>query len=398
MADRPRVALVQPRYGADVVGGSEALMREVAHGLVGREWDVDVLTTAASSHYTWENVHPTGVEVVDGVVVHRFAVERQEDHTQRDEIEARIQLGAAVSPADQAVWANTLFRVPDLLHHVVTHAGDYDALLLSPYLFWTTLAAVSVVPERTIVMPCLHDEPYAHLAIFGPVLSTPAALWFLSEPEHQLAHRIGPLPDRHVVTGAGVRVPERYDGEGFARRHGLERPYVLFAGRRELGKGWNWLLSAYYRAVTQHDLPLDLVTIGVGPVDVPPSLAGRVIDLGLLEEHEVPDAFAGAVASVQPSPNESFSRTIMESWLAGTVVLATAKSEVLSWHVARSAGGLTFADEFELVECLAFVASNAQLCADMAKRGRRYVLDNYSWERVLDAMEASLEDVVCGSS
>ena len=50
-----------------------------------------------------------------------------------------------------------------------------------------------VAPERSIIMPCLHDEPYAHLGVVGATLSSVAGLWFLSEPEHQLAHRVAPV-------------------------------------------------------------------------------------------------------------------------------------------------------------------------------------------------------------
>ena len=93
------------------------------------------------------------------------------------------------------------------------------------------------------------------------------------------------------------------------------------------------------------------------------------------------DAFAAATAYVQPSTNESFSRTIMESWLAGTPVLAAAGSEVLRWHCDRSGGGLTFADEFELAQCLSFLAAAPDDAARLAKAGREYVLANYRWER-----------------
>jgi hypothetical protein len=40
-----RLAFVPPRYGTEIVGGSEAVMREAAHGLARRGWDVEVLTT-----------------------------------------------------------------------------------------------------------------------------------------------------------------------------------------------------------------------------------------------------------------------------------------------------------------------------------------------------------------
>jgi len=390
---RPCIAFVPPRYGSEIVGGSEAVMREAAHGFAGRGWDVEVLTTCARDHYTWHNEYPAGTTRDDGVLLHRFPVANKSPKRSRNRIEARIQAGDRVSFSDQVAWLDGLFRVPELFQHLVMNAGKYDALILSPYLFWTTATGITVAPERTIVMPCLHDEPYARLDVLRPVLSDVARLWFLSEPEHQLAHRCATLPP-HTVTGAGVNVPAAYDPDGFRARHGLERPFLLFAGRRERGKGWDWLLSAFHFAVGQYDVPFDLVTIGVGPPRAPMGDAGRVRDLGYLDEAEVANAFAAAAAYVQPSPNESFSRTIMESWLAGTPVLATARSDVLQWHCERSGGGLTFGDEYELAQCLSFLAAAPAEAARLASAGREYVLENYRWEVVLDAMEAGVRELM----
>lgn len=394
---RGRLAFVPPRYGVEIVGGSEAVMREAAHGLAARGWDVEVLTTCARDHYTWRNEYPPGTTTDGAVVVHRFNVEGSKPKRWRSRIEARIQSGQPVSLADQLKWLDGLFRVPALFHHLVVNADRYDAVILSPYLFWTTVTGVTVVPERTIVMPCLHDEPYASLEVLKPVLVDVARLWFLSEPEHQLAHRCAVLPP-HEVTGAGVHVPTSYDAEGFRDRHGLTRPFLLFAGRRERSKGWDWLLAAFHFAIRQYDLNFDLVTVGVSPADSPTDLSGRVHSLGFLEEAEVANAFAAATAYIQPSTNESFSRTIMESWLAGTPVLAAAGSEVLRWHCDRSGGGLTFADEFELAQCLSFLAAAPETAARLAKAGREYVLANYRWDLVLDAMETSLEELRCAFS
>jgi glycosyltransferase involved in cell wall biosynthesis len=123
---------------------------------------------------------------------------------------------------------------------------------------------------------------------------------------------------------------------------------------------------------------------------VPEGLRERVVDLGYLASEEVPNAFAAAEALVQPSTNESFSRTVMEAWLAGTPVVASAQGQVVTWHCERSGGGLTYADELELGECLAFVAEAPKAAAALAERGREYVLANYTWDVVLDAMERSL--------
>src|SRR5262245_5148388 len=369
---RGRLAFVPPRYGAEIVGGSEAVMREAAQGLARRGWNVEVLTTCARDHYTWENEYPAGTTTDDDVIVHRFPVERPRAKRTRGRIEERIVAGGPVSAKQQRTWLDGLFRVPELFRRLVVTADRYDALILSPYLFWTTVTAATIAPDRTIVMPCLHDEPYAYLDVLRPVLSDVARLWFLSEPEHQLAHRIAHLP-AHDVTGAGVHVPEQYHPEKFLERHHIERPFILFAGRRERGKGWDWLGSAFHFAIQQYDVPFDLVAIGVGPAGAPVDTSGRVHVLGYLDHDEVADPFAAATAYIQPSTNESFSRTIMESWLAGTPVLASAGSEVLQWHCDRSGGGLTFADEFDLAQCLSFLAAAPENAGTLARAGREYV-------------------------
>jgi glycosyltransferase involved in cell wall biosynthesis len=99
---------------------------------------------------------------------------------------------------------------------------------------------------------------------------------------------------------------------------------------------------------------------------------------------------AAATAYVQPSRMESFSRTVMEAWLAGTPVVAFDQSEVVAWHCRRSGGGVTFSDRAGFAECLRLVASRPDLGAEMAAAGRRYVIEHYTWPTVLDRMEASL--------
>jgi glycosyltransferase involved in cell wall biosynthesis len=374
-----------------VVGGSEAVVREAAHGLAARGYEVDLLTTCAQDHYTWANECPAGRTVDRGVTVHRFPIFRNRDQFKWDALQRRLVSGERLDDGEELTWSNGRFRVPDLYLYLSGHAKEYAAIVFSPYLFWTTLYCAGIAPGRTVLMPCLHDEPYAYLRSVSAALASSKAVWFLSEPEHQLAHRLAPLASHHAVVGAAVNIPDSYDPEGFRSRHDLRRPYVLYAGRREGGKGWEELMRGFALALDRHQLPFDLVTVGVGDPRVPAPLEDRIVDLGYLAPGEVADAFAAAEAFVQPSVNESFSRTIMESWLAGTVVLANGRSEVVTWHCERSGGGLTYTDEHELGQCLKFVAEAPQQAAQLALKGRDYVLANYTWPTVLDAMESSLE-------
>ncbi|HWG74294.1 MAG TPA: glycosyltransferase family 4 protein, partial [Acidimicrobiales bacterium] len=384
-----RIAFVPPRFGPGVVGGAEAVCREAALGLAARGWDVEVLTTCAIDHYTWANDLPEGVTDEEGLVVRRWKMVH--DATRAGlRAQRQIERGELPTLDEQISWISLRFQVPGLFHEILRHGDRYDAIVFAPYMFWTSTVCLPVVAERGVAMPCLHDETYARLDVVRPVLADAAAVWFLSEPEHGLAHRLGPVAPRHRVIGAGVDVPASYDASGFRARHGLGRPFVLYAGRREPDKGWPWLLETYARAVALGGVDVDLVTAGVGEVTVPAAAAGRVIDLGFLPDVERDDAFAAAAACVQPSRMESFSRTTMESWLASTPVLAVEQSEVVAWHCERSGGGVTFHDEFDLAECLRWLLAAPLEAAEMAARGRKYVIDNYAWPVVLDRMEEDL--------
>jgi glycosyltransferase involved in cell wall biosynthesis len=101
---------------------------------------------------------------------------------------------------------------------------------------------------------------------------------------------------------------------------------------------------------------------------------------------------AAAFVYLQPSPVESFSRTIMEAWLAGTPVVANAASAVVSWHCQRSQAGLLYRDRFELAESLRLLLEQPRLGEAMAARGRHYVLENYRWSGVLQRAERLLEE------
>lgn len=368
-------------------------MRTMAFGLAERGWTVEILTTSALDHYTWANDVPAGSRVEDGLLVHRFDTLSYPTPAMR-RLELAVQVGRPISLDEEYAWLSSRFTVPDLFQYMLERGHQYDALIFSPYLFWTATVCMPIVAERAVVMPCLHDEQYARLEVMRPVLAAPASVWFLSEPEHELAHRLGPVAPRHCVTGGGVDVPDGYDPEGFRERHGLRRPFALYAGRREPSKGWDWLLELFEDAVARRRTDLDLVTIGVGEITVPPGLAGRVIDLGRLSDADRDNALAAAAVYLQPSRLESFSRSVMEAWLAGTPVMAVADGAVVAWHCQHSGGGMTFSNADELADGLKLVTDHPVEAAALAARGRRYVLDNYTWPVVLDRMEQDLVAVI----
>lgn len=398
------IAFVPPRYGPDVIGGAEAVLADAARGLADRGHNVEILTTCAKDHFTWANEYPAGIFREGGseyhadgpgrpIIVRRFEVEMDTPGVIRDRVGDRILAGDEISIQDQQLWVNDSLRCSGLWDHVFDDGHRYRALLFAPYMFWTTFAISQIHPERSIIMPCLHDEPPAYLELFRSMVEGVRGLWFLTEPERDLAARLYRLPARHTIVGASVDIPDGYDPEGFRSEYGIDGPYVYYGGRREWGKGWNDLMLGYARYLRgRRGRPsVKLVTSGVGPVEPPLGSESHIVDVGLLSDRRRDDAMAGAAAYLQPSAMESFSRTVLEAMLAETPVIANRVSEVVSWHLVRSGGGLTYEGEAELVQCLDFVTDEPAAAQALARNAGGYVSERYQLSHVLDRMEAALD-------
>lgn len=384
------IALIPPRFGDDVVGGAEVVIAQIGRRLAERDHRVEILTTCARDHYTWANEYPEGESEIDGLIVRRFPTETDTSGVHRDRIGGRILSGIGANLAEQQLWINDSLRVSGLWHHVLDHGSAYRALVFAPYMFWTTFAVGQIAPGRTILMPCLHDEPTARLEIFKPLFEGSRGVWFLTDPEAELATGLFDVPMRHTVIGAGIEPPESYRPDDFTAEYRIDRPFIYYAGRREWGKGWSELLDAFADHVRSHASDLLLVTSGVGEVDPPPDVADRVIDVGFLSDDQRNNAMAAATAYVQPSVMESFSRTVLEAWAAGTMVVANEGSDVVRWHVERSGAGLLYRTGSELTETFGFLADEPDAAANLARGGRAYVDQHYRWDPVMDRIEASL--------
>jgi glycosyltransferase involved in cell wall biosynthesis len=394
MALRPRagrLGFVPVRFGDDLVGGAEMQMREMADGLAARGWDVEILTGCARDHFREPRHYPPGVTVrPSGARVWRFPSVASSHRADRVLGNRALAAGRALSVAEQYRWCNDDIRVPGLFDHLVDRGHEYRALVFAPYLYWTTVAGTVAAPERSVLVPCLHDEPTAHLDLFTREFRDVRGIWCFTEPEAELARRLHPDLAPLAVVGSGVDVPEGADPERFRVRHGVRDPFVLYAGRREAGKGFAALIDDFVAAVDVGGSPLRLVLAGPGAVRLPEAARHCVVDVGLLDRQDRDDAMAAASAVIQPSPYESFSRTMMEAWLAGAFVIANRASAVSAWHCARAGAGVTYASPAELADGLRR-ALEPTARAD-GERGRAYVMREYTWPVVLDRVEACIEE------
>ncbi|WP_217922569.1 glycosyltransferase family 4 protein [Miltoncostaea oceani] len=371
-----RLVWVVPRYGRDVVGGAETLVRALATRATPPGWTVEVATTCARDHGTWANELPAGAEVVDGVTVRRFPVSPRTAH-RYDVLHAAVLEGRAtyldeVEWLAQSVWSEDLERWLESTPH--------DLAILCPYLFGTTIWGTFADADRAAVLPCLHDEPYAHLATVRRMLGRARGCVFNAPAEERLARRLADVRGGGVV-GMGFDPPPGPARPGFGEERGLGE-YVLYAGRLEEGKRVDVAVDHAVRYARERPGAPRLVLIGSGGYRPPAAAEGVVTRLGYLSEEDKRAAYAGAVALVNPSQLESLSIVLMEAWLEGTPALVAAGSEVMRDHCAASGGGLAFGTYAQYRDALDGLRADPAAARAMGARGREYVLDVYGWTAV----------------
>jgi glycosyltransferase involved in cell wall biosynthesis len=247
-----------------------------------------------------------------------------------------------------------------------------------------------VAPQKTTLIPCLHDETFAYLSIMKDFFRSVGGLMFNTEEEKTLARRLYDLPDRGAVVGMGIDDLD-VDPRAFARRHNLDAPYVVYAGRREMLKGTPVLVAFMFAFRERTGRDVRLVFTGSGPIDPPEGLQEAILDVGFVSEQEKREAMAGAVCFLHASTNESFGIVLLESWLSRTPALVHAKGVVLRSQCQRSGGGLWFRHYPDFEECLLTLLDDPALRDRMGEAGRRYVLETYSWAAVDKRLFAALD-------
>jgi glycosyltransferase involved in cell wall biosynthesis len=363
----------------------ESLTRRTAVHLHRAGFQVEVLTTCIRDFYAdWASNHyRPGVETTTGPMVRRFAVMKR-DHHAFDQVNQLLMQGLPISVRSERTFIVEMMRCPGLYQYIADNCQEYIFFFI-PYMFATTYFGAQICPERSVVIPCLHDESYARLNIYGEVLPQVNAMILLSHAELQLAGQLYgnyTAQARHVI-GAGVDVELSFDAERFRRKYELYEPFVLYSGRRESGKNTPLLLEYWRQFVRENQTDLKLVLIGPGEIKLTAGESSRIIDLGFLPRQDKNDAYAAATVLCQPSLNESFSLVIMESWLSGTPVLVHGDCAVTREHCSRCNGGLFFTNQKEFAATITYMIEHPAIAHKMGLNGRRYVLENFQWPMII---------------
>ena len=387
----PRVlGLVTPRYGEEVVGGTEHWLRTLCEHLVDeRNWTVEVFTTCARSAETWADEYPAGTTDVNGVTVHRHR-----------SLSGRNAEYLHLLPAlrrDPGAWSDEqVRRYLELVGPVCPAAIDAAAasgcelVAVTPYLYWPTVAAVGRLGRRVIFHGAAHDEPELYLPVMESVFVSVGGFAFNTFSERALVERtypVGHLPSAVI----GNAVDEGHGDPGRARKAlglGPDEPFVLCVGKVEQSKGSPALarLWAAYRR-RRPDAPK---LVFVGPVH--DAAEAALQDPGIVLAGRTPEdvkwgALAAADLLIAPSAQESFSLVVLEAWLAGRPVLVNGRCGPTVEHCRRSQGGLWFDEYADFEVTVDRLLADPSLRTSLADNGARYTRSVFAWPAILDRYE-----------
>ncbi len=386
------IAFICPRFAeGNTVGGAETLLKNLAEHAQSAGRTVTFLTTCAKNHFTWENEIPAGSRRIRDLDVHFFPVDEDRDVNAFLRVQEVISRKGYYTTDDEMTWLRNSVNSRALCSYLKEHGSDYDRIVMGPYLFGLIYFASRIYPDKSLLVPCLHNEGFAYIRAFHEMFRTVAGVLFNSEPERDLAHRLYDLSDRKcAVVGMGLNSFD-VSSSAFACRHEIQSPYIIYSGRREPEKGIPLLLdymTAFRKRTKQN---VKLVFTGTGMLEACAEIKPHIIDVGFVSEQEKHEAMAGAVAFCHPSINESFSIVLLEAWLARTPALVHAKCDVTRYHCRKSNGGLWFMAYPEFEEELIILLQDEDLRKAMGEAGRIYVLRHYSWpaieQKLLNALD-----------
>lgn len=379
-----KLAFVTPWYG-NIPGGAESECRRTVENLQKHGVEVEILTTCVKEFLSdWStDFYKEGIYDLNGISIRRFPV-RKRDNTRFDKINYKLMHGLKISSEEEKTFMREMVNSPGLYSYIDEHCEDYDYFLFIPYMFGTTYYGSCIHPEKSVLIPCLHDESYAYLDIYKPMFENVKGIIFHASPEKILANKLYNLNNRQIVLGEGIDMGFESNPGRFREKYGIKTDFILYAGRKEAGKNVPLLIDFFSRYNKHRKNELKLVLIGSGTIKISSENKNDIIDLGFVPLQDKYDAYAAATFLCQPSLNESFSIVIMESWLCKSPVLVHGDCAVTKDHCIKCNGGLYFNDYYEFEGCLDFYLENPATRKTMAANGMSYVIENFSWDKIVE--------------
>ena len=344
-----KIGFVISWHGQNIPGGAEMALRGVTEHLNRAGVEIEILTTCVRDFMAdWnENFYEPGLTVENGIPVRRFKV-RKRNTDAFGKINAKLMNNEKLTAQEEEIFCKEMVNSPDLYKYIEKNKDEYHCFVGIPYMFGPVYQMCKICPEKAVLIPCFHDESYIYMDVFKKAFSNIKGMIFNAEPERVLAERVYDTSNQKLITpGLGLDTKLVYDEERFRAKYDIQDPFILYAGRKDVGKNIYTLIRYFAEYKKRNRNSLKLVLIGGGDVKIPRSIQKHVYDLGFVSIQDKYDAYGAASVLCQPSKNESFSFVIMESWLCRRPVLVHNDCDVTKHFAVTSKAGFYFNNYFE---------------------------------------------------
>ena len=402
------IAFVIPWYGESLKGGAEQFAWQFSHRLADRGYAVEVLTTCCKSFLEdWNSDHLAQGEetIAPDLLVRRFKVKVRSSQDFHGANMRLLELsteqfrtaGPGIPDRDAALFIQENIRSGAMNEFIEKNHDNYQAFIFIPYMYGTTFDCLPIVADKAYLHPCLHDEVYAYLPQVEQLFHSARGILYNSSGEKSLAEALyGPgIHNKGVVVGGGVESAAEDELTHLSSIGGVdiaEARYFLCLGRRDRTKNTDLLVQAFRKfKLSDMSNPIRLFLAGPGTLNYTDESCD-ILDFGLVSEQEKESLLHHCLALMQPSSNESYSRTLMEAWLYGKPVGVHRHCLATCEPVEQSGGGWIADSEPAWVALLREATGTDGNAMDaMGNNGRMYAREYASWDAAMDRYEKALD-------
>lgn len=415
---KQKIGIIVQRYGAEVNGGAEVHARMIAEKLSSL-YDVTVLTSQAIDYVSWNPEYAEGTTELNGIRIIRFA-NRPRDHQNQRYYLRKLRyrhlpqkiyrfLGSPrwwlkffpdveLNEEDGYSWLEAQGpAMPALLPYLKQQENEFAAFIFFTALYYPSAMGVLTVPGKSILVPTMHDELAMRFPIYKKIMAAPKWILYNTRWEMEFSEKFFSLnKDRKRVVGVGIdRIKEAIAPDNSVlQRFNISSPYIIYVGRIDEVKGCDRLIDYFLKYISQHPIDLKLVLVGKAVMQLPSHPS--IIHTGFVTDEEKEQLMLQALALANPSPFESMSLVLLESFACAVPVIANGNTDVMKDHINDSGGGWTFYNEDDFIKALNELQSEG-IRKEKGEKGYEYVKKNYSWEKVMAQFEEAITDVERGN-
>lgn len=330
------VGIVVPRFGDEVVGGSEALARHLAN-LLAQSFEVHIITTTIKDFGSDERYYRSGESILEnGVKVIRFEPDHKQWHYsgQQDpwtyyEIPNPLAGSKVMIPEVLAELRKTPVQVCErfisdhgpystrMQEFLIENRKKYKKVIFTPYLHATTYYGVDCLAKKQVVIfMAAHDEPFIYL----PALEKYSHFeqWVYTKNENTIIRKsCGISKVKQSLVIPPVIFERKYDETNY------DKHLLTFSGRASYGKNFDQLVALIAKS-RESNLPLRLQVLGEADAQALQLIRENRDWIELknnLSSEERLVEMSKSLCLVNPSTLDSFGLVNIECYVAGIPAL-----------------------------------------------------------------------------